>query len=464
MRQGSESHARPAMETSAKSTRRAGTVLVVDDEPSQRRLFAESVRQLGLTVIESGSGEEAVELVARRSPDLVLLDVRLPGMSGLDAMRRIREERPDLPVLLITAYADVRDAVAALKSGACDYLAKPVDLEELKTAILDHLGESHDRGKTAELPPLPSDIVFADPAFRRVLETAALVAPTEAPVLILGPSGSGKDVIARLICRWSRRSQGPFITANCAGLPETLIESELFGHVKGAFTGAQADRKGYFRAAHGGTLFLDEIGELPLHLQAKLLRVLENGEITPVGADQSVRVDFRLIAATNRDLMEAVAEGRFREDLFYRLNVFELRVPPLSERREDILPLARRFAEQFAGRSVRFSPQAASALLAHPWPGNVRELRNAVQRACLLARGDVVLPEHLPPQISRTVERNEGSESGRLDLVERAAILATLEECGGNRTLAARKLGISRRTLIYKLRAIEEVKKPAEDA
>lgn len=447
------------MKTSTASEKHGRTVLVVDDDPSQRQLFAESVRQLGFAVLEAGSGEEAVAIVSRRSPDLVLLDVRLPGISGLEVLPRMREVRPDLPVLLITAYADVRDAVAGLKSGACDYLTKPVDLEELKTAVLDHLGESRERGgEIAQLPPLPSDVVFADPAFRRVLETAALVAPTEAPVLILGPSGAGKDVIARLLCRWSRRSEGPFVAANCAGLPETLIESELFGHIKGAFTGAQADRKGYFRAAQGGTLFLDEIGELPLHLQAKLLRVLENGEITPVGSDQPVRVDFRLIAATHRDLTEAVAEGRFREDLFYRLNVFELRVPPLRERREDILPLARHFAEQFAGRSVRFSPQAASALLAHPWPGNVRELRNAVQRACLLARGDVVLPEHLPPQIGRTVEGCEDDQAGRLDIVERAAILATLEECGGNRTLAARKLGISRRTLIYKLRAISQEK------
>lgn len=451
------------METSAASSRHGKTVLVVDDEPSQRQLFAESVRQLGFAVIEAGSGEEAVAIASRQSPDLVLLDVRLPGISGLQALGQIREMRPELPVLLITAYADVREAVAAVKSGACDYLTKPVDLEELKTAILDHLGESPDKADAvAELPPLPADIIFADPAFRRVLETAALVAPTDAPVLILGPSGSGKDVIARLICRWSRRSEGPFVAANCAGLPETLIESELFGHVKGAFTGAQTDRKGYFRAAHGGTLFLDEIGELPLHLQAKLLRVLENGEITPIGSDQPVRVDFRLIAATHRDLTEAVTEGRFREDLFYRLNVFELRVPALQERHEDILPLARYFAEQFAGRPVRFSPQAAGALLAHPWPGNVRELRNAVQRACLLARGDVILPEHLPPQIRRTVEGCEDPQTGRLDMVERAAILATLEECGGNRTLAARKLGICRRTLLYKLRAIQAERHPGD--
>ncbi len=433
------------------------TVLVVDDDPSQRRLFADSVRQLGFSVHEAASGEEAMETVARSPVHLILLDVRLPGISGLEVLRRVREVHSTLPILLITAYGDVRDAVAALKGGAVDYLTKPVDLEELKTAILDQLGERYDAARTsAELPPLPSDVVFSDPAFRRVLETAALVAPTDAPVLILGPSGSGKDVIARLIHRWSQRSEGPFVAANCAGLPETLIESELFGHVKGAFTGAQVERKGYFRAANGGTLFLDEIGELPSHLQAKLLRVLENREIMPLGSDVPVRVDFRLVAATNRDLIEAVADGRFREDLFYRLNVFELSVPALRDRREDILPLARHFAETFAGRTVRFSPQAATALLAHPWPGNVRELRNAVQRACLLARGDVILPEHLPRPISQTLQAQGDSQMGRLDLVERAAILATLDECGGNRTLAARKLGISRRTLIYKLRAIQD--------
>ena len=244
------------------------------------------------------------------------------------------------------------------------------------------------------------------------------------------------------------------MAANCAGLPEALIESELFGHTKGAFTGASQTREGYFRAANGGTLFLDEIGELPLHLQPKLLRALESGQITPVGSDTPIQVDTRLVAATNRDLSKEVLEGRFRDDLYYRINVVELIVPPLSERQDDILPLTRRFAVEFAGAPVRLSPQAIQCLLAYGWPGNVRELRNAIQRSCLLCRGDVILPEHLPPKVA-ALASPDTANIGRLSQVERAAILATLEECNGNRTHAAKKLGISRRALIYKLRAIE---------
>ncbi len=291
---------------------------------------------------------------------------------------------------------------------------------------------------------------------RRVVETVAVVAPSDAPVLILGPSGAGKEMIAQLIHAWSARGASPLVIANCAGLPESLIESELFGHTRGAFTGASAAREGYFRTAHGGTLFLDEIGELPLHLQPKLLRALESGQITPVGSDVPLEVDTRLVAATNRDLAEAVGQGRFREDLYYRINVVELVVPALADRYDDILPLATRFASQCAGARVRLSPQAVQCLFAHRWPGNVRELRNAMQRACLLARGDVILPEHLPPKIAALAGENSLSERlGRLSQVERATILATLDECGGNRTHAAKKLGISRRALIYKLRAIE---------
>ncbi|OHB69504.1 MAG: hypothetical protein A2V70_12095 [Planctomycetes bacterium RBG_13_63_9] len=285
----------------------------------------------------------------------------------------------------------------------------------------------------------------------------AVVAPSDAPVLILGPSGVGKELVAQLIHRWSPRAHGPMVAANCAGLPESLIESELFGHTKGAFTGAEGDRQGFFRTAHGGTLFLDEIGELPLHLQPKLLRALESGQITPVGSDAPVEVDTRLIAATNRDLADAVARGQFRDDLYYRINVVELVVSPLSQRHEDLLPLARQFASEFAGAPVRLSPQATQCLLAYPWPGNVRELRNAVQRACLLCRGDVIMPDHLPPKIAAgaSAERPTDADADRLSRVQRATIVATLEECNGNRTHAAKKLGISRRALIYKIRAIQ---------
>lgn len=432
----------------------AGTILLVDDEVAQRRLLGSFLQSRGFAVQEAGSAEEALTLLDEQLPAMVLLDVRLPGMDGIAALAEIRRRAERLPVLLITAYADLRQAVAAVKSGADDYLAKPVDLDELEVAIHDALGRREPADRAAPLPPLPAGLICASAAMRRVLETAAVVAPSQAPVLILGDSGVGKEMVAQTIHQWSPRAGGPLVAANCAGLPETLIESELFGHTKGAFTGATQARHGYFRAADGGTLFLDEIGELPLHLQPKLLRAIETGQITPVGSDESLHVDTRLIAATNRNLSEAVEAGQFREDLFYRINVIELIVPPLVERQEEILPLARRFAAEFAGTPVRLSPQAVQCLLAYPWPGNVRELRNAIQRACLLCRGDVVLPEHLPPKVAALAGSHSAPSAGRLSQVERATILATLEECQGNRTHAAQKLGISRRALIYKLHAL----------
>jgi DNA-binding NtrC family response regulator len=435
------------------------TILIVDDEAAQRRLLGDFVGSLGFRAAEAVSAEAALEAIRRALPDMVLLDIRLPGMDGIAALGEIRKLSADLPVLLITAHGDLRQAVEAMKGGADDYLLKPLDLDELEAAILDALGPTAWRPETGRrtAPELPEGFVCESAAMRRVVETAAMVAPSNAPVLILGESGTGKEVIAQLIHRWSPHAAGPMVAANCAGLPESLIESELFGHAKGAFTGADTARQGFFRAAHGGTLFLDEIGEMPLHLQPKLLRALESGQITPVGSDKAIEVDARLVAATNRNLAEAVGEGKFRDDLYYRINVVELIVPPLRERRDDVLPLARRFAAEFAGGPVRLSPQATQCLLAYRWPGNVRELRNAIQRACLLCRGDVILPEHLPPKVAAlaSTPQTENADAGRLSQVERATILATLEECGGNRTHTAKKLGISRRALIYKLRAIE---------
>ena len=435
------------------------TILIVDDEPSQRELLGGFVATLGFRTQEAASAEEALDLVRRDPPDMVLLDVRMPGMSGIEALGEIRKTAGDLPVLLITAYADLRQAVEAVKGGADDYLAKPVDLDELETAISDAIGPAGEeaRGAGRPIPELPKGFVCESPPMRRVVETVAVVAPSSAPLLISGESGTGKEMVAQLAHRWGPHPEGPLVAANCAGLPESLIESELFGHTKGAFTGASEARQGFFRAAHGGTLFLDEIGELPLRLQPKLLRALESGQVMPVGSDTPVAVETRLVAATNRNLEQAVSEGQFREDLYYRINVVELTVPPLRERREDVLPLARRFAVEFAGGPVRLSPQAVQCLLAYTWPGNVRELRNAVQRACLMCRGDVILGEHLPPKIAALASHPAQAESdrGRLSQVERATILATLDECNGNRTHAAKKLGISRRALIYKLRVIE---------
>jgi len=434
------------------------TILVVDDEASQRDLLGGFGESLGFRVAEASSANQALEAICRNPPDMVLLDVRMPGMSGLDALVEIRKIAPDLPVLLITAHADLRQAVSAVKSGADDYLAKPVDLDELEAAIADAIGPADGKLSQAEktTPEFPPGFICESSTMDHVVETVAVVAPSSVPVLITGESGVGKEVIAQLIHRWSPHHDGPLVAANCAGLPESLIESELFGHTKGAFTGAVENRQGFFRAAHRGTLFLDEIAELPLHLQPKLLRALESGQITPVGSDTPVEVDTRFVAATNRDLSEAVDEGRFREDLYYRINVIEVFVPPLRERHDDILPLARQFAAEFAGAPTRLSPQAMQCLLTYTWSGNVRELRNAIQRACLLCRGDVILPEHLPPKIAAGASQPVPPGSGgRLSQVERATILATLTECNNNRTHAAKKLGISRRALIYKLRAIE---------
>jgi DNA-binding NtrC family response regulator len=433
------------------------TILVVDDEPSQRELLGGFVESLGFCAREAESAEEAIEAVRRDPPEMVLLDVRLPGINGIEALSEIRKLADSLPVLLITAHADLRQAVAAMKGGADDYLAKPVDLDELEAAIGDAVGPAEAKRTDPSRPELPEWFVSESLAMRRVVETAAVVAPSDAPVLVTGESGSGKEVVAQRIHDWSPRRDGPMVAANCAGLPESLIESELFGHTKGAFTGAMQSRDGFFRAAHGGTLFLDEIGELPLHLQPKLLRALESGQITPIGSDVPVEVDTRLVAATNCDLEQAVRDGRFRDDLYYRINVVELHVPPLRERREDIPELARRFAAEFCGGPVRLSPQSMQCLLAYAWSGNVRELRNAVQRACLLCRGDVIVPEHLPPKIAALASGvpESHADRDRLSQVERATILATLAETGGNRTQAAKKLGISRRALIYKLRAIE---------
>ena len=440
-------------------------ILIVDDVAEQRELLGRFVESLGHRCSKVSSAEEALEQISRHEPAMILLDVRLPGMSGLEALSQIRCRWESLPVVLITAYADLRQAVAAMKTGADDYLAKPVDLRELQTVIEDMLGTPGQRRGTlassSSTTPgeLPHHFVCKSLAMRQVVETVAIAAPSDVTVLILGESGSGKEEIARLLHQWSHRAQGPLVSANCAGLPESLIESELFGHAKGAFTGASQERKGFFRSADGGTLFLDEIGELPLALQPKLLRALETRQVTPVGSDRPIDVDIRLLVATNRQLSDAVEAGTFRDDLYYRINVVEVVLPPLRERQPDVAPLARHFARELSEARVRFSPQALQCLLTHAWPGNVRELRNAIQRACLLCRGDVILPEHLPPKIAALAALPAAAERrpsrGRLSEVERATILATLEECDGNRTHAAKKLGISRRALIYKLRAIE---------
>lgn len=430
-------------------------VLVVDDDASQRSLLTSFLSHCGVAVEAVSSGAEALVAIEKKRPAMLVSDVRMPGMSGLELLSALRTYDQRLPVLLVTAHADIRDAVGAMRQGAIDYLEKPIDLEELLAAVRVVMGSAlpESGGEGAKLPALPSDVIMGSPVMMEVVREIALVAPTDSRVLLTGESGVGKEVVADLIHRWSRRGAAPFVKINCAAIPEALLESELFGHRKGAFTGAVADHEGLFAQADGGTLLLDEIGEMAPTLQAKLLRVTQSGTYTPVGSGDVRHSDVRILAATNRDLEQQVAEGKFREDLFYRLNVMEIYLPPLRDRRADIMPLARHFATQLKHDKARFSPGAVAILEGYAWPGNVRELHNAVERALLLSRGDVVLPEHLPKRVAREVAcEDRPTRPDRMEDIERAAILSALKENDYHRTRTATALGISRRTLTYKLR------------
>jgi two-component system response regulator HydG len=412
------------------------------------------------------NGEAAVALCRERPFDLILMDVRMGGMNGVEATRAIKAYNPAIPILIMTAYSDVAGAVEALKAGAYDYLTKPLAFDVLKLALkraLDHATLKDEvRSLRHELAAAfdARQSIGQSPAMRQVRDLAAAIAPSEATVLITGESGTGKEVMARLIHANSARRNGPYVTVNCAALTETLLESELFGHEKGAFTGAEKRREGRFMAAHKGTIFLDEIGEIPLSMQVKLLRVIQEREIQRVGGDQPLKVDVRILAATNKDLAQEVAEGRFRQDLYYRLNVVALTLPPLRDRREDIPLLAMHFLKIFAqrnGKGVKgFTPTAMDRLLKHSWPGNVRELENAVERAVVLLVGEYVSERELPPTIvageeaPRPASRPDFAHM-TLEEIERLAVQDTLEQVGGNKSEAARRLGINRKTLLAKL-------------
>jgi len=392
---------------------------------------------------------------------MMISDVRMPGMSGLETLRRARALNAVLPVLLVTAYADIREAVGAMKDGALNYLAKPIDLDELLATVRQATGLSPTAplkfGAEREVPP---HVVAQSPLMRAVLHDASLIAPSDSRVLITGESGVGKEVLAEIIHGWSARASGPLVKVNCAAIPETLLESELFGHEKGAFTGAVSQRIGRFEQARDGTIFLDEIGDMSPSLQAKLLRVTQDGLFNRIGSNKELHTNARILAATNRNLEEEVKAGRFREDLFYRLNVVELHLPPLRDRREDILPLANAFLAEFTRGRARFSASVTECLTRYSWPGNVRELRNSMERAALLSQGDVILLEHLPARVraaaSTTPSTAEG-EAGHLDDIERQTIFQALRKHKFNRTETARALGISRRALIYKLQRFREM-------
>jgi DNA-binding NtrC family response regulator len=432
----------------------------VDDDPGQSSLLETFLRAQGYGTQTAGSGEAALQLLSHESFAMMITDVRMPGMSGLETLRRVRQKHPTLPVLLVTAFADIRSAVAAMRDGAVNYLAKPIDLDELLASV--HLAtgpRSEPAGPLSTERKMPAGVITHSPLMHAVFRDATVIASSESRVLITGESGVGKEVVADVIHAWSRRANGPLIKVNCAAIPDNLLESELFGHEKGSFTGAVQQRIGRFEEADGGTIFLDEIGELPLPLQAKLLRIIQDGSFRRIGSSRDLKTNARVLAATNRDLDADIAAGRFREDLFYRLNVMEIHIPSLRERPEDILPLASHFIAQFSGKPSRFSANVAACLTRYQWPGNVRELRNAMERAALLSRGEIVLPEHLPARIlaaTSTPALAAGGDAQRLQEIEQEAILRALRKNNFNRTETARELAISRRALIYKLQRLRD--------
>ncbi len=440
-------------------------VLIVEDDPDIRNILALFLGEKGFQVKVAESGDRALAMLHEEPMDLILSDVRMPGMSGLDLLRDVKERDPEIQLVLMSAYSSVRDAVQAIQLGAADYVEKPIDFRRLERVMQTVIEKRDLRHRTKILEQRLQGVVnFEGMVSRtqRMLETFAFIErlaryPTTA--LITGESGTGKELVARALHKLSPLRDKPFIVCNCTTLAPTLLESELFGYVRGAFTGADRDRKGLFEAAHGGTIFLDEIGELPLGVQVKLLRVLENREIKRVGSPEPMRVDIRVIAATNRDLTHMVGQETFRDDLYYRLNVGAIHLPPLRDRTDDIEPLVRHFVticNQKLGRTVAgVSPQVMAIFLRYPWPGNVRELTNVIERAMVVAKGSVILPEHLPPHIFETRAAVTGDVHRppelSLEAAEREQILRALQASGGKRIEAARLLGLSRRTLYRKL-------------
>lgn len=443
------------------------SILVVDDDLAHRTMLGKLLSGWGYLVSEADDGQTAIDLVREHPYDLILMDVRMVKVSGLEALAVIKQYNPAIPIIIITAYSSVESAVAAMKKGAYDYLTKPLDFDELRLHLqraLDHRQlrkENQQLRATVNSHFERSQIIGNSPQITSLLETVSQVAPSEAGVLIAGESGTGKELVAAAIHRNSSRRDGPFVSLNCAAITETLFESELFGHEKGAFTGAHRTTDGRFRQADGGTLFFDEISEMPLTMQVKLLRVLQERKVTRVGGSREEPVDVRIVAATNRNLEKEIGEGRFREDLYYRLAVVTLELPPLRVRVDDIPLLADHFVKKFGQQNHKalkgLTPQAMDRLLKYGWPGNVRELMNGLERATVLARSEYIDVADLPPSVQQARE-SAGQDSvasllGQpLEEVEKAAVLQTLAECDGNKSEAARRLGVTRKTLHKKLK------------
>ncbi|WP_319405410.1 sigma-54 dependent transcriptional regulator [uncultured Desulfosarcina sp.] len=447
-------------------------ILIVDDDSGHLTTLKTITRSWGYLAETADDGDTALERVTAEPYDLVLMDVRMARMSGIEALEQIKAYNPSIPIIIMTAYSSVESAVDALKAGAYDYLIKPLDFEVLKLTIeraREHAGLKAENEQLKQQLRVDLDtpqIIGKSDAMKALLEMLAMVAPSEATVLITGESGTGKELVARSLHVNSPRKEQPLVVVNCAAITETLLESELFGHEKGAFTGADMRREGRFMQADRGTIFLDEIAETSPSMQAKLLRVLQQKEIQRVGGNDVIQVDVRIVSATNRDLEAEVAEGRFREDLFYRLNVMPLNVPPLRERRDDIPLLADHFLRKYAEKNRKsvkgFSPMAMDMLLKYDWPGNVRELENALERAVILLTGEHITEKQLPLNVAKkypglemsTTTMTSASNGTRsLEEIEKEAILSTLSATDGNKSESARRLGITRKTLHNKLKS-----------
>ncbi|PJA76732.1 Fis family transcriptional regulator [bacterium CG_4_9_14_3_um_filter_65_15] len=435
-------------------------LLIVDDELHVRESLSHWFTEDGYDVETANGGHEALAALGRKSFDVIISDIKMPGMDGLELQRRVHEKDPNVAIVLVTAYASVDTAVQALKEGAYDYLVKPFDPEELSKVVAKACEKaSLTKENTALKEKLaqsgPTIVTGSSPGMQKVMELAEMVAPTETSVLIRGESGTGKELIARLIHMRSGRSFGPMVAVNCGALQESILESELFGHEKGAFTGAVNRRKGKLELADGGTLFLDEIGDISPKVQVELLRSLEDHKITRLGGGQEIPVDFRLICATNKDLDLAVEDGSFRDDLFFRINVFGITIPPLRDRPEDILPIADHFLQRYAGamgrRVTGYSSEVKDFFMSYRWPGNVRELANAVERSLVVCRDTEIQLDHLP-LVKRSGDEIDGEDSQSLSTLEEKHVRRILKQTSFNVTQAAKILGIDRVTLYNKMR------------